>query len=113
MFHFPRAMIDEVFNQHGNILPSFPQRRRLNGKNVEPVKQVTTKGSRSDGRLQITVGSSYHEDIRLDGPRAADTLEFVFLQDTQQRDLRLNRKLSNFIQEDRASRCQFEAAQAP
>jgi hypothetical protein len=48
----------------------------------------------------------------LDGLSSADTLEFVFLQDTQQRHLRLHRKLSNFIQEDGASLRQFEPAQA-
>src|SRR6266852_252626 len=107
------AMIDEVFDQHRNVFSSFPQRRHINRENVEPVKQVTTKGSRSDGRLQITVCSSYHADIRLDGPSSADTLKFVFLQNTQQRNLCLGRKLAAFIEEDGASFCKFEPPQAP
>src|SRR5882762_7440982 len=66
--YFPRRTIDEVLNQRGNIFPPFAQRRHLNRENAEPVKQVAAKRARSDGRLQITVGSSDHADIRLDGP---------------------------------------------
>src|SRR5258708_32336353 len=40
---FTRVAIDEVLNQYRNVFPSFPQRRHLDGKNVEPVKEVTPK----------------------------------------------------------------------
>src|SRR6266403_2411041 len=43
--YIPRAMIDEVFDQHRNVFSSFSQRRHINREHVEPVKQVTTKGS--------------------------------------------------------------------
>jgi hypothetical protein len=49
----------------------------------------------------------------LDGPSSADTLKFVFLQNTQQSNLCLGRKLSDFVEEDRASFSQFKAAQTP
>jgi len=49
----------------------------------------------------------------LDGPSSADTLKFVFLQNTQQSNLGLGRKLSDFIEEDRASFCKFEPPQTP
>jgi len=83
LFHFPRAMIDEVFDQRRNVFSSFPQRRHINRENVEPVKQVTAKGSSRDGHLQVAVRGSNHSNICLDGSTSANTLEFVFLQDTQ------------------------------
>jgi hypothetical protein len=49
----------------------------------------------------------------LDGPSSADTLKFVFLQNTQQSNLGLGKKLSDFIEEDRTSFCKFEPPQAP
>jgi hypothetical protein len=49
-------MIDEVFNQQGNVFPSFPQRRNLNRKNIKTVKQIATKCTRCDGRLQVAIG---------------------------------------------------------
>src|SRR6267142_637655 len=106
-------MIDEILNQRGDIFPSFAQRRHLNRKNVEPVKQVATNGSSRDGRLQITIGSSNHANICLDGPSSADALTFAFLQNTQQSNLGLGTKLSDFLEEDRASCCEFEPAQSP
>ena len=48
--------------------------------------------------------------VRMD-PSSADTLKFVFLQNTQESDLGLGRKLSDLIEEDRASFGQFKAAQ--
>src|SRR5260370_17411331 len=57
--HFPRALIDEVSDQHRNVFSSFSQRRHINRENVDPVKQVTTKRSLTHVRLQITLGSSY------------------------------------------------------
>jgi hypothetical protein len=80
LFHFPRAMIDEVFDQHRNVFSSFPQRSHINRENVEPVKQVTTKGSRSDGLLQVAVRGSNHPYVGTDGASSADALKFVFLQ---------------------------------
>src|SRR6266849_6140553 len=40
---FPGVTIDEVLDQQGNVLRSFPQRRYLNRKNVEAVKQIAAK----------------------------------------------------------------------
>src|SRR5580704_16378894 len=105
-------MMNEVFNQHGNIFPSFSQRGNLDRKNIEPIKEVATKGSGGNGLVQVAVRGGNHSNICLDGLSSADTLEFVFLQYTQQRHLRLHRKFSNLIQEDRAALRQFEPAQA-
>ena len=80
--------------------PSFPQRRNLHRKNVQEIKQITTKCTLSDGCLQVTVSGSDHPRIGLDGASSTDTFEFVFLQNTQASDLSLGRKPSDFIEED-------------
>src|SRR5260370_3225342 len=105
---FPRVAIDEVSDQHRNIFPSFPQRRHLDRKNVEPIKEVTPKGARTDGRLQVTVGGGNHANIRPDGSSSTDTFEFMFLQNTQESDLGLDWKLADFIEEDGASLSQLK-----
>jgi hypothetical protein len=91
--------------------PSFPQRRNLHRKNVQAIKQITSKRTLSDGSLQVTVSGSDHPRIGLDGASSTDTFEFVFLQNTQVSDLSLGRKASDFIEEDRASLGQLKAAQ--
>ena len=94
-------------------MSSFPQRRHLNRKNVEPVKQVAPEHARSDSSLQVAVSGGNHPNISSDGSSSTDTLKFVLLQNTQQSNLGFGRKLSDFVQEDRASFCQLKAAQAP
>src|SRR5712671_6497489 len=48
---FSREPINEVLDQHGNVFSSFSQRRNLNRKNVETVKQIATKCTLDDGSL--------------------------------------------------------------
>src|SRR6266436_5074958 len=74
--HLPRAMIDEVFDQHRNVFSSFPQRRHINRKNVETVEEIAAKRTRLDGHLQVTVCGSNHSHICWNGSRSADTLKF-------------------------------------
>ena len=92
--------------------PSFPQRRNLHRKNVQAIKQITSKRTFSDGSLEVTVSGSDHPRIGLDGASSTDTFEFVFLQNTQASDLSLGRKPSDFIEEDRASLGQLKAPYA-
>src|SRR5260370_8525799 len=84
---FPGVTINEVLDQQGNVFSSFSQCRDFNRKDVEPVKQVAPEHTRSDGSLQIAVSGSNHSKIGLDGSSSTDTFEFVFLQNTQERDL--------------------------
>src|SRR6267143_1815722 len=86
---FPCVAINEVLDQQGDVFSSFPQRRHLNRKNVEPVKQVATKGARGDGSLQVSVSGGNHPNIRSDGSSSTDTFKFVFLKHTQESDLGL------------------------
>jgi len=108
----PENAIDKVLDQHRDALFSFAESRNLDWENVEPVKQVPTKGAPGDRSLQVTVSGSNHSNGSPDGSSSADTLKLAFLQNTQQRDLGLGRKLPNFIKEDRAAFGQFKSAQS-
>src|SRR6202041_999251 len=99
----PCVAIDKILDEHGDVVPSFPQRRDLNRKNVEPVKQVAPERARGDGSVQIAVSGGNQANIGPDGSCATDTFKFVFLQNTQEGDLSLGRKLADFIEENRAS----------
>src|SRR6266478_9954158 len=109
---FPRVTINEVLDQQGDIFSSLPERGNLNWKNVEPVKKVTSEHACSDSRLQVTIGSSNHANIRSDRSSSTDTFEFMFLQNTQESDLGLGWELADFVEEDRAAFSQFKAPYA-
>src|SRR6266481_2823990 len=94
----PCETINEVLNQKRNVFSSFAQRRHFNWKNVEPVKQIAPERARSDGSLQIAVSGGNHPNISSDGSSRTDPLKLAFLQNTQEGDLGLGRKLSDLIQ---------------
>src|SRR6266850_7140057 len=87
----------KVLDQQRNVFSALPQRRHLNRKNVEPVKQVAPENARRDGSFQITVRSSNHPNIASDGSSSTNTPKFMLLQNAQKSDLGLGRKLTNFI----------------
>ncbi len=57
--------------------------------------------------------SSDDANVDLDRSRTPDSFEFPLLQDPQECDLRVGRKVADFIQEDGAAIRQFEAPEAP
>src|SRR5260370_37218938 len=63
--------------------------------------------------MQMGGGRGKEPGSGLGGSSSTDPFEFMFLQDTQESDLGLGGKLSDFIQEDRASFGQLEASQTP
>jgi hypothetical protein len=86
-----RVPIDEVLDQHGNVLSSVPQRRNLERKHVQPIKEILPEGAAVHRRAQVAIrrGDDAHVDLnRLSAP---DSLELPLLQHPQQRDLGLCR----------------------
>src|SRR5439155_21529446 len=84
---FSCEMSDEGLDQQGNVFSSFPQRRNLNRKNVEAVKQIAAKCTSSDGSLQVAIGGGDDPYVSADKLIATHTLKLMFLQNTQQRNL--------------------------
>jgi hypothetical protein len=56
------------------------------------------------------MGRSYHPNVGFPRPRAALTLEFPLLQDTKEFRLQLQWDVTDFIQKQRTSICQFQPA---
>src|ERR1700758_440468 len=108
-----RITVDKVVYEQWNILFALAQRRQFDGKNIEPVVEITAKGPVRDGRLQVAIGGRNHAHVGANGFGATDALEFVFLQNAQQCDLRFQREIADFIEEERSAFCELEAAEPP
>src|SRR5467141_2225944 len=106
-------MTDEVFDQQGNVFSSFPQRRNLNRKNIEAVKQIATKCTHSDGSLQVAIGGGYDPHISADRLIAAHTLKLPLLQNMQQRNLSFRGQLTDLVEENGAFFRKLEPTQPP
>ena len=104
-FHsrFSCIAVDEVLDQHGNVFFSLAQRRNLDGKHVQAIKEVPSKSAGSDRRLQVAIGGGNHAHVRVNRLVSAHTLELPLLQNPQQGNLGLRGKLTDLIEEDGAS----------
>src|SRR6266550_5225206 len=110
---FSSETIDEVLDQQGNVFSSFPQRRNLNRKNVEAVKQIAAKCTSSDGSLQVAIGGGDDPYVSADRLIATHTLKLTFLQNTQQRNLSFRGQFADFIEEESAFFRKLEPTQPP
>src|SRR5260370_11762299 len=109
---FSRIAVDKVFHQQRDVLSSFLKRGYLNREDMQPINQITTEGPSADCRLQVTVCGCDHSHVSADSMTAADTFKLMLLQYTQEGNLGLGWKLSDFVEEDRASICQLKPTQA-
>ena len=101
--------LHKVFHQGRNIFTARPQRRQRDWKHIQTVVEVATKFVPFRHFNQISVGGSYEADVHLMSPTAAQALEFLFLQDTQQFGLQRQRNVSHLIQEEGPLVGHFEA----
>ena len=62
---FPVKSKQKIVRQLGHVVEAGPQRRHLNGDDLEAVVQVLAKAAFLDQLLQIVVGRSQDADVRL------------------------------------------------
>src|SRR6202171_4228330 len=98
----PRRSVEflqECIGQKRDVATALAQGRNADIEDLQPIKQILPEAAVRDRRLQITVARSNHADIRLDGPRATESLKLPLLQDTKQ--LRLGRAahFAHFVEE--------------
>src|SRR5437879_4267589 len=85
----------------------------MDGKDVESIEQVLPKLSSLDCGAQIAVRRRDDSYVHSNRMTASNPLERSLLEYSQQRDLCLERKFTDFIQKKRSAVCQLEAAQPP
>ena len=82
-------------------------------RDIQSIEQITSKNTRGDRSLQVPIGGRNYPNVSSNCLISADTLKFVLLQYSQQRDLRFRWEFADLIQEDGAAFRQFKLAQAP
>src|SRR5260370_40508173 len=102
--------LDKMFHQRRNIFPALPQRWQRDRKHIQPVVEIAAKFVALHHFDQIPVGRGYEPNVHLVSPSAAQALELLLLQDTQQFGLQGLRNIAHFVDEQRPSVRQFETA---
>ena len=106
-------LVDQEMDEQRDVLLAIPQRRQMDGEDVETIVQVLAERLLADRLEQVAVGGRDDADIDLDRLLAADALELALLEDAEQLGLRVGRQLADLVEEDGAAVGQLEAADAP
>src|SRR5258707_801589 len=99
-----------MFHQGRNVFTACSQRWQRDRKHIQTVIEITAKFVPVHHVHQISVGRSYEPNVHLMSPSAAQALEFLFLQDTQQFGLQSRRNIAHLVEEQRAFVGQLETA---
>ena len=95
-------MAHEEIHQRGHVLFPFPQRRKKNGNDGQPVIQVLPKMTLAYRALQVAIRGRDHANVHLDVAHTTDAPDDLVLQHPQELCLKQRRKLSNLIQKQRS-----------
>ena len=75
LVHFPGILRGKVPDQHRDIFGMIPQRRRSNGKDLQPIVEIAAKEFVSHHLRQIAVSSRYQPDVNGDRLGASQPLK--------------------------------------
>ena len=81
---FAGVAFDEFLGEHRHVFAPVAQGRDINRHDVEAEEQVFAEFLALDTLFEIAVGGGDDADVDLDGARAADALEFAFLEHAQE-----------------------------
>ena len=100
--------IQEMVQEEGNITPSLPQGRNLNGEYIESVEKILAKLCICDQPVKAFVGGGEESDVNLDDLVASESFKFFFLDGPQQLGLHINIQGVDIVQKDRSLIGYFE-----
>src|SRR4051812_32234646 len=86
-----------------DVFDTLAQRRDRNGKDIQPVVEVAAETPLADLLVERLVRCGHDPDVHLSRRAAAQTHDFLLLQDAQERRLRRRRELAHLVEEQGAS----------
>src|SRR5262245_25380520 len=101
--------IDEMSGEGRDIASTLAQGGHRDRKDVQAVEEITPEAARTNLFGEIPVGCRDHPDVDLNGTRRSESLELSVLQDAEQLRLRLRRKLTDLVEQNRAAVGELEA----
>jgi hypothetical protein len=92
---------EKAATSSGDVLAALPQRRDVNGHDVEPIVEVRAKAPVGDVLGQVAVGRGHHAHVDLEDVRAAHALDLALLQHAQQLGLHGRGHVADLVEEER------------
>src|SRR6266849_5818646 len=110
LIHPSGINLDKMCDQRRNVFATRPQWWQRNREHIQTVVEVAAKFVALHHLHQISIGRRYQANVHLVSSSAAQALELLLLQDTQQFGLQSRRNISHLVQEKRPLVRQFETA---
>src|SRR5215467_1857985 len=101
--HFHIVPVNEMLHQPRQVIEPLAQRRDIDFKYVESIKQIVTKTTRFNFGFEIPVAGSEDPHINFYWGRGAHWQNGLLLQNAQQFGLEAQRHFPNLIQENRSA----------
>ena len=102
-----------MVNQRNDILPALPQRRNVEGNQVEPVIQIPAERPLLHHLFKVAVRSGDDTHIDGNGARIAHTLDDLAIQYPEELYLRRQRQLADFVEKEGSPVGTLEIAAPP
>src|SRR3989338_8193188 len=100
-----------MLGKFSNVFSSPSQRGDVYGDHIEPIKEILSKISISDLRVQVLVGCGNDANVNLYRGVSTHSLNLTFLKRAQYLGLHLGVHVPNLIQEKRSFVSQFKFSQ--
>src|SRR5262249_57087912 len=85
----------------------------LDGEHVQAVEEIAPKRPRRHSGVQVPIRRRDHPYVDPDRSVSADSLELALLQNPQEGELRVRRKIADLIEEDGPAVGELEPAEPP
>ena len=105
----PHQLKCEKLHEGPDILAPLTQRRQLDFRELQAIVEISAEPSVGDRHFQVGIGRCHNAHIHLDRRAAADALEFLILDDAQQILLKLQGRVADFVEKERAAVSRFKA----
>src|SRR5438105_1289972 len=99
-----------MLRQQLSVIPTLPQRRKIDPHFVNAVEQVFAKPALDDQLCKIAICGGYQSDVNVYGRAATDPFELPLLDKPQELCLKRARHIADFVQKERTAMGEFELA---
>ena len=95
--------LKEMLDEQGDIFPTGPQRRQMDGDNVDAIEEIIPQGALAHLFGKVAVGGCHNANIGNNGLIAPDRGVAAAFDGAQQFDLQIGIDLADFVQKERAA----------
>ena len=110
LLHAACILLREVMHKQRNVLRAFPQRRDVDGKDIQPVVKIVAELAVLDHLFQVAVGGGDQTHVHALSVCAAQPFEFPLLQSAQKLGLDFRRNVADLVEKEAATVRQFQTA---